>query len=81
MLGRGRLFVNEGNFAMLTTNRITPDEMKALRHIVKNGDDRNLQQKRWQVYKSILLKRGLIQRRIGDWCLIPTSDGREALAR
>ena len=52
---------------MLTTNRVTPDEMKALRHIVKNGDDRNLQQKRWRVFKSALLERGLIKRRIGDF--------------
>lgn len=54
---------------------MTPDELKALRHIVKNGDDRNLSDKKWRLVKSSLFYKGLLRRRIGDWAWIATKKG------
>ena len=52
--------------------QLTPDEAKALRHIVSNGDDRALKAKEWKPVKVELHHLGLLRRRIGDWDWIPT---------
>lgn len=51
---------------------MTSDQKTALKHIIKNGDDRNLRAKRWLPIKRDLRRLGFLQRRIWDWALVPT---------
>jgi len=50
---------------------MTTDEKKALNHIRKHGDDRNLRGKKWKPVKRQLYEMGLLRRRLGDWAWIP----------
>jgi hypothetical protein len=54
---------------------LTPDERKALEHIQRNGDDRNLGHKKWKPVKLALHRKGLLVRRIGDWAWVPHPRG------
>ena len=51
---------------------LTTDEKKALNHIRRHGDDRNLRAKKWKVVKYRLGRYGYLRRRIGDWAWVPT---------
>lgn len=59
-------------------NSLTREEEKALRHIVGNGDDRQLSAKKWYPVKISLFRAGLLRRRIGDWAWVPTDAARKA---
>ncbi|MBL4795807.1 MAG: hypothetical protein JKY50_00175 [Oleispira sp.] len=54
---------------------MTRDEMKVLRHIVNNGDDRNIKAKAFRKLKSSLYVLGYIERRVSDWAWVPTTEG------
>jgi len=56
---------------------MTAKELKALKQIVRNGDDSNLQAHSWKPIKISLYKHGYIRRRIRDWAWIPTQKGVE----
>ena len=52
---------------------------KVLRHIIRNGDDRQLMARKWRQTKIELWRMGLLRRRIGDWRWIATSAGRKSI--
>ena len=52
---------------------LTDAEKKALAHIRRQGDDRNLLAKRWWPVKRSLARKGFLTRRIGDWAWVPTT--------
>lgn len=52
---------------------LAPIERRALEHIRRNGDDRNLRAKSWKEIKHSLWRKGYLKRRIGDWAWIPHS--------
>ena len=56
---------------------LTPDQQKAMRHILANGDDLAMKGKRWQETKVELYRMGLLRRRIGDWAWIPTEAAKQ----
>jgi len=54
---------------------MTSKELKALKHIVKNGNDKNLKAASWNYSKVSLYKHGYLRRRVKDWAWIPTQKG------
>jgi hypothetical protein len=51
------------------------EERKILAHIVRHGDDRQLQASHRDAILR-LRRMGFIRRRIGDWAWVPTATGR-----
>jgi len=56
----------------IETPKINKEILKAIKSILKHGDDRHIKSKKWNKIKIDLYHLGYLERRIGDWAWIPT---------
>lgn len=47
-------------------------QLKAIKHIVKNGNDKALMSKKWKEVKKELYRMGYLKRQIIEWIWVPT---------